>query len=77
MPQKARGVNRILEKTPAAIYHLPEINATFPCAKKLFIHRHPIDVFTSYRRRLKKSVDLQSQIFRATLVRNLARTFLQ
>ena len=56
--QQARGVDRILEKTPAAIYHLPEINATFPCAKKLFIHRHPIDVFTSYRRRLKKSLDL-------------------
>ena len=56
--KQARGVKRILEKTPSAIYHLPEIKETFPQAKLLFIHRHPLDVFTSYKRRLETSKTL-------------------
>jgi hypothetical protein len=56
--KQARGIKRILEKTPSAIYHLPEIKATFPQAKLLFIHRHPLDVFTSYKRRLETSKSL-------------------
>ena len=57
--QQARGVERIVEKTPDHIFRLPEIELTFPDAKLLFIHRHPIDVFTSYRRRLQNSINLQ------------------
>ena len=56
--KQARGVKRIVEKTPSEIYHLPEIKATFPHAKLLFIHRHPVDVFTSYKRRLETSKTL-------------------
>jgi hypothetical protein len=37
---------------------LTEIKATFPQAKLLFIHRHPLDVFTSYKRRLETSKNL-------------------
>lgn len=50
----ARGVKRLLEKTPAHIYRLTEIKATFPQAKLLFIYRHPLDVFTSYKQRLRQ-----------------------
>lgn len=50
--QSARGVSRILEKTPLHISCIPEILTTFPNAKLLFMQRHPIDVFSSYRRRL-------------------------
>lgn len=51
--QQARGVNRILEKSPNSIYHLPEVKKAFPKAKLIFIYRHPIDAFTSYRKREK------------------------
>ncbi|MGR3173251.1 MAG: sulfotransferase family protein [Candidatus Scalindua sp.] len=63
--KQARGMKRTLEKTPANIYYLPEIKATFPRAKLLFIYRHPVDVFSSYKRRLKVSSEIgidQSQL---------------
>ena len=50
--QKARMTERLVEKTPQHITLLPEIRQTFPNAKLLFMLRHPIDVFSSYRRRL-------------------------
>lgn len=56
--KQARKCQRILEKTPLSIFHLPEIKSTFPKAKLLFIYRHPIDVFGSYKKRLKKSLEL-------------------
>jgi hypothetical protein len=55
----ARGAQRIIEKTPQHIALLPEIKTTFPEAKLLFMPRHPIDVYTSYRRRHKDSVSLK------------------
>ena len=58
--QQARGMGRILEKTPQHIYRLPEIKATFPKAKLLFMPRHPIDVYSSYRQRLKKELELNT-----------------
>lgn len=54
--KRARGMHRIIEKTPQHIFLLPEIKATFPQCKLLFIVRHPIDVFSSYRRRLEDSL---------------------
>jgi Sulfotransferase family len=54
--KQSRGVKRILEKTPQHISRLPEIKETFPDAKLLFMPRHPIDVFSSYRRRLQDSI---------------------
>lgn len=51
--KQARGVKRLLEKTPSHIYYLPEIKTTFPYAKLLFIYRHPIDVFSSLKKRLE------------------------
>lgn len=49
--KRARGVNRILEKTPAHLHRLPEIFCTYPNGKAVGIVRHPIDIFTSYKRR--------------------------
>ncbi len=63
--KRTRGMKRILEKTPTNIYYLPEIKATFPRAKLIFIYRHPVDVFSSYKRRLKVSNEIgidQSQL---------------
>ncbi|MDP9022182.1 MAG: sulfotransferase [Actinomycetota bacterium] len=48
---RARGCLRLVEKTPTNTRHLPELARTFPDARFLYIHRHPVDVFTSYRRR--------------------------
>jgi hypothetical protein len=58
--QKARGCRRLVEKTPSHLYLVPEIMATFPRAKILFIYRHPIDTFSSYRRRL--GVELKRKV---------------
>jgi hypothetical protein len=48
---RARGVERILEKTPTHLHRIPEIVNTYPDARVVGIVRHPIDVFTSYKRR--------------------------
>lgn len=49
---RARGVTRLLEKTPTHVHYVPEIRATFPRAKFLFCLRHPIETFASFRKRL-------------------------
>jgi len=49
---RARGVKRLLEKTPTHVHYVPEIRATFPRAKFLFCLRHPIETFASFRKRL-------------------------
>jgi hypothetical protein len=58
--KQARGVKRIIEKTPTHIFHLTEIKTTFPYAKLLFIYRHPVDVFSSYKRREQVEKELGS-----------------
>jgi len=50
--RRARKCARIVEKTPSHLYKVPEILATFPDARILITTRHPVDVYTSYRRRL-------------------------
>jgi hypothetical protein len=49
--QKARRCKRLVEKTPTNTRHLVKMTSAFPKAQLLYIHRHPIDVFSSYRRR--------------------------
>jgi hypothetical protein len=48
---RARGCRRLVEKTPTNTANLGRLAACFPRAAFLYIHRHPIDVFASYRRR--------------------------
>ncbi len=50
--QLARGSKRVLEKTPDHAFTLEEIWATFPRAKVVFVYRHPVDVYSSYRKYL-------------------------
>jgi len=52
--RRARGCRRILEKTPIHVLRLPEIFATFPRARVLICLRHPVDVYSSFRKRLER-----------------------
>ena len=56
--QQAQQCERVVEKTPIHYKFLPEIQATFPGARHVWIHRHPLDVYASYRRR---GLDEQAQ----------------
>jgi hypothetical protein len=49
--QRARGDRRILEKTPRHVEHVDKLFRCFPRARMLYIHRHPVDVYSSYVRR--------------------------
>jgi hypothetical protein len=62
---QARGCVRLIEKTPTNTANLPRLAVTFPRARFLYIHRHPVDVFTSYRRRA--AVDPQAEWAQLTL----------
>jgi hypothetical protein len=56
--KQARGAKRIIEKTPSHIFKVPEIKTAFPNSKLIFISRHPIDVYSSFKKRKKVSEDL-------------------
>ena len=46
-----RRCHRLLEKTPSHIDRAEWILDSLPEAQMLFIHRHPVDTYASYRRR--------------------------
>jgi len=48
---RARGCQRLVEKTPTNARHLDKLTAAFPQARLLYVYRHPVDVYSSYRRR--------------------------
>lgn len=50
---RARGCRRLVEKTPTNIANIGRLWRAFPEAQFLYIYRHPVDVFSSYRRRAK------------------------
>lgn len=50
--QAARRCHRIVEKTPGNELHIPQILYAFPKSKIVYIYRHPVDVYSSYKRRL-------------------------
>jgi hypothetical protein len=50
---RARGCRRLVEKTPTNAPNIPRLWRTFPRAQFLYMYRHPVDVFSSYRRRAK------------------------
>jgi hypothetical protein len=56
--QRARGGSRIVEKTPSHVQYVDQIIRTYPDARILFITRHPVDVFTSHRRRYQVEREL-------------------
>lgn len=49
--KQARGTERLVEKTPHHIEHLSLFRQAFPSAQFLYIYRHPVEVYSSYRRR--------------------------
>src|SRR6266496_3400973 len=49
--QRARASRRTLEKTPRHVEHVAKLFRCFPKAQMLYIHRHPVDVYSSYVRR--------------------------
>jgi hypothetical protein len=55
--RRARGCERLVEKTPTNTGNLALLNTAFPRARFLYIHRHPVDVFSSYRRRAAADPD--------------------
>ena len=59
--KKARGAQRLLEKTPEHLNQLPEMLSTFPSARCLCLMRHPLDVYSSYRRRLAAELDRRTK----------------
>jgi hypothetical protein len=53
LAHEARGGARILEKTPEHVFFLDPLYRAFPDGMFLYIHRHPIDVYSSYVRRAR------------------------
>jgi hypothetical protein len=51
--KKARDGKRIVEKSNANVDYIAHIFSAFPDARIIFIIRHPVDVFASYRRRFQ------------------------
>lgn len=47
----ARGAKRLLEKSPYNIVQVRKLLLSFPRCKMLYIHRHPVDVYSSMQRR--------------------------
>jgi len=54
--KRARGVARLLEKTPRHLDYLDLVRATFPRSRVLVCIRHPVDVYSSYQKRLAKEI---------------------
>jgi hypothetical protein len=50
----ARGASRLVEKSPRTCAWVDHLVSAFPAARMLYIHRHPIDTFSSYARRAEK-----------------------
>ncbi len=48
------GMSRVVEKTPTHAQHMDLLAYALPSARFLFIHRHPVTVLASMRKRLAK-----------------------
>lgn len=57
---RSRGAKRLLEKTPAHLWRAEHLLSAFPDASFLCIHRHPVDVLSSYWRRFKLQGESES-----------------
>lgn len=51
--QKMRRSKRISEKSPNNASNIKRIKKLFPKAQLIYIHRHPVDVYSSYRKVMK------------------------
>jgi len=55
---RARGTKRLVEKTPSHVQYVDHIFSVFSDAYVLVCVRHPLDVYSSYRRRLQSEQKL-------------------
>lgn len=55
----ARGSRRLLEKSPRNVPHVDKLRLVSPQARMLFMSRHPVDVFSSYRKRARTDANAQ------------------
>ncbi len=51
--KQARGCNRLVEKTPENWRFTDRLVGAFPRCRMLYLSRHPVEQFASYRRRLR------------------------
>ncbi len=51
----ARGARRLIEKTPRHLGYLAQIFTAFPLARIIITFRHPIDAYSSCRKKLHKA----------------------
>lgn len=73
--QKSRKCKRILEKTPGNERHVSQIICSFPKSKILFIYRHPIDVYSSYKRRLNVEMKMGKKLHQLRWLRISQKDF--
>lgn len=55
--KQARGCRRIIEKTPRHLHRYNRIFKSFPNSKILITTRHPVDVYSSYKKRMQRDPD--------------------
>jgi len=55
--KRARGCNLIVEKTPENWRFIDGLLGAFPRCRMLYLCRHPVEQFASYRRRAKDDAD--------------------
>ena len=55
--RQARGCQRIIEKTPRHLHRYNRISKSFPSSKIIITIRHPVDVYSSYKKRMQRDPD--------------------
>jgi hypothetical protein len=71
----ARSCRRLLEKTPTHIDRAEWLLEALPDARLLFIHRHPLDTYTSYLRRAR--VDARARSWAQLTVEEFAEVYVR
>lgn len=50
----ARGCGRLVDKSPRNVVHIDKLKLVSPRSRMLFVSRHPLDTFASYRARARR-----------------------
>jgi hypothetical protein len=60
--ERARGGDRLVEKTPDHLHYVDRAFEAYPEAHVLLLMRHPVEIYSSYRRRAQKQEDSWLQL---------------
>ena len=74
--QRARGCRRLIDK-PNSLRLAGRVTRAFPQAKLLYIHRHPVDVYSSYIRRAQIAPAEWLEVSRDTFCKEYIRSTLE